>query len=450
MRSNQPLFGMDWLYPLKALFRATRSESSQVPYRFTVIEAGKDVEVNRSFEAVQPRLASARRVVAGDLHGSWLKLIEILLAAKLVTVEDPEFLQKLQGYHAAYNIVLKTDPYLLSPASRQQCRKIKHKIKPLLRTMRWADQNRQLVLLGDVIADRGQDDELILTLLDHFNHPTLATKIEKRPIVHLASNHGHYALRQIVAGLPAKTYPRTTASLLRAFRSQTTNREKDVLIRAYQRYLEDDQLMLYNPSTRTLFTHAPINDADIEQLIDAMKQPHNAFLSKEWVYGEEKRPAQVSYFVTEANTYYQRYVASRFEAACSANNSPKLISDAICYTLPRVYVGGQNHVALYDKELQRPEHLSMVDENALMNFLSSMTTLSRRIRLPFFMNAEDHRPLVHTLVHGHCNTTDQSPYSFVKNQRPGEGEYCIVGLNQGVRKSLEEPGKDCLVLYVEA
>ncbi|MEZ4575531.1 MAG: hypothetical protein R2857_11545 [Vampirovibrionales bacterium] len=38
---------------------------------------------------------------------------------------------------------------------------------------------------------------------------------------------------------------------------------------------------------------------------------------------------------------------------------------------------------LYDKELQRPEHLSMVDENALMNFLSSMTVLSRRIRLPF-------------------------------------------------------------------
>lgn len=374
----------------------------QIPYPFTIYSRKNDASLKGlSADKATEHLAKARHIALGDLHGSYRKLVENLVTAQLITMPKDtakkfvEYSNKLENY-------LQQDPWLdKSPEIINTVQELQQNLKKLISTFKWTGGNRQLILIGDVLADRGPLDSLTLTIVDQLTEVNSKTKEEKHPerLIRIASNHDHDALRYLSGLQPASAILELTASYYRALQLAIKNpdaQEADKLFEQYARYLGASELMHYNSETGSLYTHAPVSKKIINDLSQALAAKNRLSRSK-WSFLDVVKEEQFSEFVKDMNQAYQTYVRDYFSK----------------YAKPNTFA--RNHQAL---------------ETRLQNFLWT--------REPSNLLRKNQFHYIKTRIHGHDSGRKQ-PCNIERGATIHPNDYVVVNLDQSVRKELADP-----------
>jgi hypothetical protein len=132
-------------------------------------------------QAAATALKNAKLVAVGDLHASYYKLIETLLAANLIAM-PPETAKALLA-------LVQDEKGITGTVAERQA--LYAQVKALIPQMQWVGGNRQLLLIGDVLADRGPFDNITLDIIEYL------TKDHPERLIRLASNHDHEALKHL-------------------------------------------------------------------------------------------------------------------------------------------------------------------------------------------------------------------------------------------------------------
>jgi len=325
-----------------------------VPYSFNVYSPlGEKLNVGASDLA--SATASAKTIAMGDLHGSFHKLFETLIATGLVNMPAPQVKRFTELTHQALD--------------KQRVKEL----QALIPSMQW-QAGRQLILMGDIIGDRGPIDTLTLDIIEHLrkDHPDR--------IINIASNHDHGAFDYWMTGQPVM-FPAHQASMMRAL---ILAEDKNALREKYARFLSHTKLMHYQPETQALYVHTPLKADTMKSLFSALQQ------AGLWHVPYEQMSAKhLPDFVETANRFYRDYLVSAMQH------------------------GQGNWVA----EKFFSEHKD--------GFLWVRSRLSNTKKLPFYQQG------VRFLVHGHDQKSQYSGYSIFNGVRP---DYNVVNLDQEVRK----------------
>lgn len=415
-------------------------------------------------------LEGAKIIALGDLHGSYHKLAETLIAAGLVSMPS-QSAARFRVLSEAFRGEIASEKHYPPSRNVYQCyvtsrlngkspekalkmllqngftgvevedvsrrretyRDYYNQLRPLIREMEWIGKpGQQFVLIGDALSDRGPLDHLTLDIVEHLN-PENANRI-----IWLASNHDHAGMQSFIHKRLVLGW-QTAGSL---GRSLLISRKPDqVQVRftpdgekikvqiepvlqeesgrhfadRYKRYLQDSRLMHYKADSKTLFTHAPIVDDNLDAL--------NTVL---WLYypdciqPAETNPDNISSADVQkplgidwANRFWKTYVEKVF---CK-------------------------------KALEGPVETLLMGERAYNGFLWRRESLNDERVLPFYGGG------VNALVHGHDQQSLNSRFATQKQAEHADliPEYTVVNLDQQTRKGIHNNSaeEDDSTLYVE-
>lgn len=389
-----------------------------IKYNYSILSVDGAV-VSGRYEQIQKTITNTNTIALGDLHGSYQKLFETLVVTGLASMPKESAQRYLELSQQLEDLVSNNphfDEALLEPEKKGPFKKILDKIyKPeeiveltplekarqlqeeiigTIKTMSWTGKEEQkLILIGDVIADRGISDRITLELLSHVSKQT------PERIIRLASNHDQAGLHFLLTG---ETSINHQESQTRAF--QLTKREDyDALGELYLEHLSQLKLMHFEPETKTLYTHAPITKDNILALIDNLKTEN--LLDINFSY-HDISSENILEFVEAANLFYKEVVTFPIK------NGLNVIDD------------------IADKTLNDDQR----------GFLWSRSNLPAIEELPLYTKG------VNILVHGHDSSSIQgSPYSVDQSKDSGFGIACLDG---DVRKLPGYQGKDNCRLFI--
>ncbi len=451
----------------------------KIPYPFKVYRRQKDHEQDalRNYmprtlkpENLSSHLQGAKLIALGDLHGSYQKLVETLLATGLATM-PPDSAKSFREISDALAQDILTEPnyppganpfrrYVTSringnsPQRSERLLKMAafskeaiddinqrqkryqgfyQQLRPLIQQLRWTGaEGQQLLLIGDVLSDRGALDFLTLDVIDQI------TQDNPKRLITLASNHDHAGMQTLIYAMFPMGW-NTAASLGRSL-LMATDSERQVRVAIhpegeavqmslrpawspgsifdlrdrYHRYVQASQLVHYRPESKTLFTHAPINPVEVSRLNDVLSQRYLecAPVPQSDSKSGRARLSDIGFWQSWANRFWQTYAGKAFE-----ENSLKTPVEELL-------------------ESMEPEQ----------GFLWRRDALKEEASLPFFNNG------VQMLVHGHDRGSVDSPFS-VHHQwsaPAGKAPYSVVNLDQDTRKTLHsvENHQECS-LYAE-
>lgn len=397
-------------------------------------------------EKLAQQLRNAQVIALGDLHGSYLKLVETLLATGLVsmppqTVEEfkaladyfhesiqsePRYKKDLNPYQAYANlkltglthqealIQLKRRGFMPKELTeleqrRAHYQKLYQQFQPLFQKMEWTGKpNQQLILIGDALCDRGPLDQLTLDLVEHL------TQDHPERIIRLASNHDYAVLQSLTqqhmnmdwlvggsmgrALMIAEKPDWVQVHLAPSGKQQvelTIKPPEEFLSLArlterYARYLRDSKLLHYRENSQTLFSHAPINQAELKSLEKTLN--HYQYLP-----AEANQPFQIPPLLKSANSLWQDYVENAFK----------------------------------HRELSKVMHDMLIGQG-LTGFLWIRSKLDCLKDLPWKGQG------VKALVHGHDQTSQESGFNMTKAafNNPLDSPYVVVNLDQNTRKGI--------------
>jgi len=390
-----------------------------VPYNYSIIN-GEGIAAEGRYNQVQKNIVNAKTIALGDLHGSYQKLLETLVVTGLASMpaeaarQYVKLSQKLEELVAKNPSLteqpLKTEPKplfakILSRIYRdedvipltplEKARQLQEDIIATIKTMSWiGKKDQKLILIGDIIADRGISDRITLELLSHL------TKQNPERMIRLASNHDQSGIHYLLNG---QTTMNHQESQTRAF--QIANKDEyDSLGELYLEHLSQLKLMHFDPETKTLYAHAPITKKNICDLIDNLKAED--LLDMNYSY-HDISSNNLSEFIDTANFFYKESVMFPFE------NQLSFIDD------------------LAEKTLN--------DDRG--GFLWSRSSHPLIENLPLYEKGAN------ALVHGHDSSTIQkSPYSLDSIDR--DTRYSIASLDSDVRKVPGYPGKNNCRLFI--
>lgn len=437
----------------------------KIPYAFKVYRREKAPAQGKISNylprTIQPEnlashLRGAKLIALGDLHGSYQKLVETLLATGLATM-PPDSAASFREISDAFAQDILTEPkyptdanpfrrYAISRINRNSLERSERLLKmaafsqeaiddikqrqkryqgyyqqlrPLIQQLRWTGtEGQQLLLIGDVLSDRGALDFLTLDVIDQI------TRDHPHRLIGLASNHDHAGMQTLIYGMfpvgwsvaaslgrsvliatdedpqvRLSLYPEGEAVRV-ALRTEERPGSLLDLRERYRRYVQGSQLVHYVPEAQTLFTHAPVNTTEISQLNDILSQryldcaPTPQFDSK----SGRARLSDVSFWQTWANRFWQTYAGKAF-----AENS-----------------------------LKTPVEEMLEGLEPGQGFLWRRDSLKKKDNLPFFNNG------VQALVHGHDRGSLDSPFSVHRQLSPFPWKvpYTVINLDQDTRKTL--------------
>lgn len=358
-----------------------------VPYHFDVYRPGAvqhTIEAPHTLKSIQ----HARLVALGDLHASVQKLMETLVVGDFIEASPTTLKRFRRDLIALHHDILKPVQVPgLSEADqkermvsgwddRQQRRVLKHvrALEAHIKAIRWKNDRRQLLLVGDVIGDRGPLDLVTLSLINHLRqgHPDR--------ILALASNHDHDVYDQLVLNRSSVKEPIHKGSFLRS-KMLEPHLNPGELRESIHRYLVQSKLAWYDAPSGTLFSHAPVAKhyyAQLNQDSDMVRYQADHPLPS------NPKPSQrIEQWVAGANHKYQAYVQAGFEDLV---NSQSLRQRGNFVFLPSG-AKGEFH-------------------QFLQHFLWDEDPLDEAQDLPFYQQG------VSTLVHGHRDSTKESPFSY--------------------------------------
>jgi hypothetical protein len=258
---------------VEALTRASQQEPT--PYR----------------QAVAP-LRQAQKLALGDIHASWQTLLETMIAAGMVSV-PLESMKALYATGSVLDSLAAKDRFFDSPASRQKALTLFQTFKAHLPRVTWTGGDRQLVLVGDVTADRGPADLFTLMLMDRLRRQ----KAEGSPPFEVTfSNHDARALKWFQADYH-KDEPlhdrfmhddalrkRHWGSYIRTLRMVMEDPSlKPLVMRLYRQHFQHLSLCQWFNEERVLVLHAPTTRPLSDAVLSALRRPVDTSFSKEAV-----------------------------------------------------------------------------------------------------------------------------------------------------------------------
>jgi hypothetical protein len=115
------------------------------------------------------QLVSAKTIALGDIHGSYEKLVETLITSRLATM-PPDKAERFIEISAEFEDLVAKNPHLAEPLVRAKAKEIEAELGEIIETITWiGGDDKQLILLGDILADRGVTDTLTLKLLNRLS-----------------------------------------------------------------------------------------------------------------------------------------------------------------------------------------------------------------------------------------------------------------------------------------
>ncbi|MFN7834346.1 MAG: hypothetical protein ACK5NY_00925 [Burkholderiaceae bacterium] len=414
-------------------------------------------------------LRTAKTLALGDLHGSCYKLVETLLAAKLIYMPEEDAkrfaeLMKDERNNLPNNLIefiihsTEAEREKHKTDFSQVLREISNLVSELRRAIsriKWIGGDRQLVLIGDVLGDRGLSDQITLEILEKLTGDTLGR------IVRIASNHDHDVIEPLLNGKIERAFgeerltevfgtlgPGQAVSLWVALKLTETDMEaREELVQRYKDYLSNSKLMHYDPDTSTLYTHAPIDSEHIKSLINLINNKNTKNLENDKNQSDKKNNGRPWYsfkgrrsvknegipvnselniikydeldretlpgFVDKANKLYRDYIIDCFKNSTVGDEVEKFLA------------GDQNKSFFWKRHFELDENGSFVLDAG---------------RNPIFVEYEENElPFkemgVKTLVHGHDDGTKSS--GFHLKSGTDEDTYAIVNLDQDIRKGCD-------------
>ncbi|WP_373533584.1 hypothetical protein [Vampirovibrio sp.] len=435
----------------------------KLPYDVKLMMRQKDPDTGKMMHLVpqvlNPQFLPARLMYAplialGDLHGSYQKLVETLIFTGLATM-PPQPAARFQTLSEAFKREIVSEKKYPSGRNAYECYAIsqlngkthaeslerlrtsgftpeeiddlshrrsvyKHyyrQLSLLIQELTWCGQpGQQLVLIGDVLSDRGPLDHLTLDIIQQLN-PKNADHL-----VCLASNHDHAGLQTLINkrfSLNWETGGSLGRSILIADRdnyvqvrliaaedkvqvqleSPAKGESGQHFLKQFKRYLQNSKLIHYNPASKTLFTHAPVINQDLQSLQDILNQYYQdgcRAVQQQFEKKGTKEPGK-PFGLSWANRFWKTYVQQVFQ----------------------------------EKKLILPVENFLREKGNDGGFLWRRHDIHDPAVLP--TAALD----VETLVHGHDRQSVNSQFSVEQQIRDGNltPDFTVINLDQRIRKS---------------
>ncbi|MCA9800091.1 MAG: metallophosphoesterase [Cyanobacteria bacterium HKST-UBA04] len=419
-----------------------RVKALRIPYRFDCFSPQGHGAVSVEPAALAQTVKEAPTVVLGDLHGSVQKLVETLLAADFIEAPPEAFKQFRKAHEALVNVIFNQEGnrrlsaqqrelsrYCFEGNRKTQLFEAYQKVLAAMSAFEWKGKDRQLVLAGDVVNDRGALDLLTIALIRQL---TESDRFADR-IVTVVGNHDHdLFVNQMSLGsfsqIPTLSH---RASFLRS-RSLDPFVNQESQQAAFRWYLSRSRLLWYEPKTQTLVTHAPASPEEFRLLQNLLVHKGRC------LPGPLASPEQLQTLADEANAFYCQYMETSFDRLRTF-----MQEQAVKTGHEDTPVEG---VLIFDT-VERDERA----EPILGRFLDAHCDLKHSYELPFCGQA------VATYVHGHTDSSKASRYearyvpgvddTWVGLDQP-EGNYTVVNLNQRNRKRLVSNQHETSSLFV--
>jgi len=390
--------------PLEEI-EASKVSNLKIPYSFEVISLPKtkspfEKASAETVEELKPALAykklqSAKSIAIGDLHASSQKLFETLVVGGFIQMPEPK-LKQLQHSLAMLEIAgNEIDRKVSAPAAltrlspdplkiEQNALKHYHKeVLDLLPQMKWAGGKKQLILIGDVIADRGAYDPTTLAIIARLDQQVPGQ------VIRLASNHDHNSLKYITNN--QLDYPWQSQSIRNAVRiARQTYAGEDKLKNSYLQHLKQSQVFHWDPESKTIYSHAPITRSTLDNAIERLNS--TGLKLTEYNDLNEKN---LSHFIQTLNQAYKEHVLEMADTADAHRSS------------------------------QLEER-----EKAFHKILWCRSPLSKVSQLPFTEKTHG----VKVLAHGHDPKSLKSPFALGRTSSNEHLPIAIVNLDNTVRK----------------
>ncbi len=207
-------------------------------------------------EALDPNDAV---LAIGDLHGNAMKAIHFLISEGVMTFPDD----------AAYRTLLTIYKKNINQLTRQDL----IIFKTIIDNAR-INKPQLLILIGDELADRGNNDWFMLLVLNKLNQEKVPYRIQ-------LSNHSMIALQSFAERtMPVQVFPgqQTSINNLWALISSKLIGKDELLNMvpdAYQKHLALIGYIYTEDSHLTLFTHAPAGLETVKELAIKFAVPYN-------------------------------------------------------------------------------------------------------------------------------------------------------------------------------
>jgi hypothetical protein len=391
---------------LKERYQTLQIIGDSIEYGYSIISP-EEKTAGLKFDQIQDRLASANSICLGDLHGSYQKLVETLITSGLATMPR-ESAKKFVTLSKDFEKLISENPYLEtvipqeppksaferlmervfktpqkeSPTVISQAKILQNDLVDVIKTMSWTgDKGQKLILIGDIIGDRGPSDTLTLTVLSHLS------KEDSDRFIRIASNHDHCAATFLLNG--ERTMSRDE-SQKRALMLCDNHEE---LKEQYLSHLKELKLLHYDKDSQTLYSHAPITPENLESLIANLKE--EGLIDGDLGYSNINQDT-IEEFIEIANNFYKEAITFPFE------NRLPMVDPIAEQTLNNPHDGFLWKRCHYTKSDQLP----LVDKG------------------------------VKILVHGHdSGSGPNSPFSIDRIKSDGEIKTQVVNLDNTVRKA---------------
>lgn len=132
----------------------------------------------------QYRLNEKEKLVCGDLHGNFIKLLDYMIICNFININETIYLDIINEFTT--NIFIK--PIKSQLDMEKYKRYSDEKIKNVLSKIKFNESSNELILLGDVFGDRNSEDLLKLELIKVLNKKT------NNKLVITYGNHDNAAL----------------------------------------------------------------------------------------------------------------------------------------------------------------------------------------------------------------------------------------------------------------
>jgi len=377
----------------------------KIPYSFDVISLPKSKSPFskpslEKTEELKPALAykklhTAKSVAIGDLHASSQKLFETLVVGGFIQMPEAK-LKQLQHSLAMLEIIGDIiDRKVSAPAAltrlspdplkvEQDALKHYHKeVLDLLPQMQWAGGKRQLILIGDVVSDRGAYDPTTLAMINHLDQQAPGQ------VIRLASNHDHNTLHYITNN--QLDYDWQSQSIHNAVRlARQTYGGEDLLKASYLKHLSQSQVFHWDAENKAMYSHAPINRSTLGSAINGLNKAGLNLIDY-----NSLNEMNLPHFVQSINQAYKDHVLEM------AGTAP----------------------AHRTKQLKEREE-------AFHKLLWCRSPLNKESQLPFTEKIQG----VRALIHGHDPKSLKSPFAAGRTSPNEAPTVTIVNLDNGVRK----------------
>lgn len=228
-----------------------------------------------SSQEVREMLTDNYLLAIGDLHASALKMIETLILGGLVTLPPDKAKKFKELYEKMAGIAAISSPpeqdrqvdYAAFATKTQKDEFVQcyNELIPILESLDWIGGDRQFLMIGDVLLDRGLCDALAMLIIKILREKA-KQKGNPKPFVILASNHDlaeRLGYRDTLILGPELD---GNGNVIRAANDQTASWQRARYVESqsnlenlYDEYLMQTELFYHDSQANTTFAHAEVN-----------------------------------------------------------------------------------------------------------------------------------------------------------------------------------------------